>query len=158
MLKLKQKAIEVELRPTVEIKEDKTPVYGEPFPFKLLLYPLKTPALINLQAQLNAVNENARNEEAYKTLSQILGKTLEGWEGLTPQIVEEITHGEIEDVPEGHSIHQPSLRVTKDNRAEAVDVVMLLAENNLAFYGALSASVLALGMQKKKEIDEQKKI
>lgn len=162
MLKLKKKSTAVQLRPTIEMVEGeggkKQPVYGDPFPFTLHLIPLKTPELIALQSAVAGVADKEQTAEAYKHLEQILRKSLDGWDGLGREVVEALTSAEIEDAPEDHPVLQASLRVTPQNRDKAVEVIALMAEHNIALYGALTGKILELGNQKKKEAEIEKKI
>jgi hypothetical protein len=160
MLKLKSKFTTLELKPTIEMlgtqpkdgeKDTRTPVYGDPFGFTLEIAPLKTPDMIRLQAMLDSSKNLSRNEAAYNEMEGVLSKSLGGWDGFTKEKMEEIVNGEVEDIPATHAIYSPSLRVNAENKSQAIDALLLLCENNIGFYGALSSGILELSMQKKRK-------
>lgn len=151
MLKIKPKSHEFKPAPVISVEgegKDQKKIYGEPYGFTLLIRGLNTPDLLKLQSIIDS-DPAKQNQSAYAELSHIIGKTLEGWDGLTKERIEELMYAEIEDVPETHVIKQASLKVTKENKADAVDVIALMCENNFQFYGSLTNEIINLSLKKK---------
>lgn len=158
MLKVKRKSYEFKPAPLVGFEgegDERKAIYGEPYGLTLLLHGMATPEFIKLRALMKS---DDADEQAYGVMKSVLHDCFDGWQGLTQSIVEEIIKGTIDqEVPEKHPIRTPDLAVSKENKAEMIDTLMLIAHENISFYNQLSTKLIELSVQKEQQAQTEKK-